>query len=76
MGKLMAGSKAIYKLYKPVVAPAVVQQMQSYHQMECSKLKRPDGAAEDRAVLCVGQNPIIDLGFAVGSQLYLYWQQY
>ena len=25
-GKLMAGSKAIYKLYKPVVAPAVVQQ--------------------------------------------------
>ena len=61
----MAGSKVIYKLCKPVVAPAVVQQMQSYHQTEYSKLERPDGAAEDRAVLpclflCVGRNPIID----------------
>ena len=43
----MAGSKAIYELYKPVVAPAVVQQMQSYHPTEYSKLKQPDGAAED-----------------------------
>ena len=43
----MAGSKAIYELCKPVVAPAMVQQMQSYHQTECSKLEQPDGAAED-----------------------------